>query len=51
MRVNANLRRLLLHGLRRQPESSEELHHATLELMVLHRQARARAPARDRKEM
>ena len=42
--MNANSRRLVLHGLGRQPEGREELHYTTLEVVVLNGQPRARAP-------
>ena len=51
VRVDAYSRRFLLHGLGREPESSEELHNTTLEVMVLHCEARSRPPARDREEL
>ena len=51
VRIDANCWRFLLHCLGREPESSEELHHTTLEVMVLHCEARSRPPARDREEL
>ena len=51
VRIDAYCWRFLLHCLGREPESSEELHNATLEVMVLHCEARSRPPARDREEL
>lgn len=40
-----------MHGFGRQAESSKELNNTTLEVVMLNRQTRSRAPARERKEM